>query len=284
MNNQYYSQRMSQDSALANQEAHVQNLVQQPLQQGDTDFNANLIDIQVVEPAPDYIAMGVNWLKQGVKRVVRGVQQRTKSAYQSFMQINFKLRYAAAGMVTLVVMLAGLSFSIGEVIVQNDYRTIVLAKPAAPARVIRQTQVASFGTKVSSAFGVNAHVAHEFADWILEASERSEIAPELLASLVVTESSFRKQARSNVGAIGPAQIRPDYWGEFCGDAKELSDPEQNVYCGAQVLSHLLERCDGDQTCALAAYNVGPYANRPRAADRYLEKIDRYLSTLEGQSL
>ena len=109
------------------------------------------------------------------------------------------------------------------------------------------------------------------------------IAPELLASLVVTESSFRKSVRSNVGAVGPTQVRPDYWGNFCG-ASDLTDPEQNVYCGAQVLSHLLERCDGDQACALAAYNVGPYAKREAAARRYLNKIDRYLTTLENAAL
>jgi len=193
--------------------------------------------------------------------------------------------YAACGaFAAIVVALMGVSFSLGNVIAHQGYETVAFATPAASGRLIRQTEVAHFGNRVSDVLGVRNDVAHEFADWILEASERQGLAPELLASLVLTESSFRKQVRSNVGAIGPTQIRPDYWGDFCGHADELHDPEQNVYCGAQVLSHLLERCAGDKACALAAYNVGPYAQRAAAANRYVKKIDRYLSSFDDQAL
>ncbi len=183
----------------------------------------------------------------------------------------------------LVLGLMTLSFALANVVAHQGYETVAMAKPAATSRLIRQTEVAQFGNRVSNAFGINNNVATEFADWILEASERQQLSPELLASLVVTESSFRKSVRSNVGAVGPAQVRPDYWGDFCG-ASDLLDPEQNVYCGAQVLSHLMERCDGDKACALAAYNVGPYATRENAAKRYVKKIDRYLSSFENQQL
>lgn len=183
----------------------------------------------------------------------------------------------------LVVGLMTLSFALANVVAHQGYETVAMAKPAATSRLIRQTEVVQFGNRVSNAFGINNNVATEFADWILEASERQQLSPELLASLVVTESSFRKSVRSNVGAVGPAQVRPDYWGDFCG-ASDLLDPEQNVYCGAQVLSHLMERCDGDKACALAAYNVGPYATRENAAKRYVKKIDRYLSSFENQQL
>ena len=71
------------------------------------------------------------------------------------------------------------------------------------------------------------------------------LEPELLASLVLTESSFRKDVVSHVGAIGPAQVRPEYWSGFCG-SNDLLDPAENIYCGAQVLSHLMDRC-GDDT-------------------------------------
>ena len=194
-------------------------------------------------------------------------------------------RVVAGGAVfaVLVFGLMTLSFALANVVAHQGYEKVAMAKPAATARLIRQTEVARFGSRVSNAFGINNNVATEFADWILEASERQQIEPELLASLVVTESSFRKSVRSNVGAVGPAQVRPDYWSDFCGTS-DLLDPEQNVYCGAQILSHLMERCEGDQACALAAYNVGPYAKRAGAAKRYVKKIDRYLSSFDNQSL
>ena len=188
-----------------------------------------------------------------------------------------------AGFAGTVATLGLISFSVGNVIAHQGYERIAFATPAASSRLIRQNEVAHFGNRVRDAFGIQDSVANEFADWILEASERQGIKPELLASLVVTESSFRKTAQSNVGAIGPAQVRPEYWGEFCGARGQLHDPEQNVYCGAQVLSHMLDRCEGDMNCALAAYNVGPHArdHRNEAANRYVKKIDRYLTSLEA---
>ncbi len=191
-------------------------------------------------------------------------------------------RYGAVAFCGLTLALATLSFSIANVLTHQGYERIAFAKPAAEGRVIREAEVAHFSKKVSDAFGIESSVATEFADWILEAAERQQMAPELIASLVVTESSFRKSARSNVGAVGPAQVRPDYWGAFCGS--DLHDPEQNVYCGAQILGHLMDRCDGDTRCALAAYNVGPYAKREAAAARYVSKVDRYFSSLSNQAL
>ena len=83
----------------------------------------------------------------------------------------------------------------------------------------------------------------------LEASARQEMRPELIASLVFAESSFRKAVQSCW------RHRPDRFGHipFCGH-NDLYDPEQNVYCGTQILA-LLERCEGDHMCAIA-YNIG----------------------------
>jgi soluble lytic murein transglycosylase-like protein len=144
------------------------------------------------------------------------------------------------------------------------------------------TEVDAFGYKVSQAFGVGRRTATEFAPWILEASRRQRIEPELLASLVLTESSFRKDARSHVGAIGPAQVRPEYWSGFCGG--DLQDPAENIYCGAQVLSHLLDRCGDDTDCALQAYNVGLHSSKDQAGRRYVTKIDRYTDHLRNYPL
>lgn len=190
------------------------------------------------------------------------------------------LRVGVAGFVSIIFALIGTSWTVTYVVAPQGYEPYVLAKPVLVHRVIRQAEVDRFGDQVSVAFGINETVAAEFADWIIEASERQDIAPELLASLVLTESSFRKQVRSNVGAVGPAQVRPDYWSSFCG-AEDLNDPEQNIYCGAQILGYLLERCSGDRACALAAYNVGPYADRAGAAKRYVTKVDRYQDHLEA---
>jgi soluble lytic murein transglycosylase-like protein len=220
-----------------------------------------------------------------IKDRLTGLHPRLKQSRLAYVcaRVPGALYASVAGFFVLCGALMVLSFSLANVVAHQGYEKVAFATPAKSARLIRQAEVAHFGNRVSDAFGVKHHVATEFADWILEASERQNLAPELLASLVVTESSFRKVARSHVGAVGPTQVRPDYWSDFCGQP-DLHDPEENVYCGAQVLGHLLDRCEGDTACALAAYNVGPYAQRQAAASRYLEKIDRYMSSLTEDAL
>jgi len=164
---------------------------------------------------------------------------------------------------------------VGELGVHKGRYAVACAVPATESSLGPwQSEVNAFGHKVSRAFGVRQSTATEFAGWILEASERQGIEPELLASLVLTESSFRKNARSHVGAVGPAQIRPEMWSRFCG-SDDLHDPAENIYCGAQVLSHLRDRCGDDEACALKAYNVGLHATGHPAGQRYAAKIDQY---------
>lgn len=185
-----------------------------------------------------------------------------------------KLHATVVGVAVLASALAA------NVFVHQGYQTVAFAVPAAnETQVAWHAEVDAFGDKVAGAFGVPQTTAQEFAGWILEASQRQQLEPELLASLVLTESSFRKNVRSHVGAIGPAQVRPEYWSRFCGIA-DLDDPAENIYCGAQVLSHLVERC-GDEGCALGAYNIGIHGEREQAARRYVAKVDRYRDHLRN---
>ena len=152
----------------------------------------------------------------------------------------------------------------------------------------RADRHAAFAARLQRGYRLDEQTAAEFAGWILEAGTRQQLAPDLLASLVMAESSFRKNARSHLGALGPAQVRPELWGGFCGGY--LDDPEQNLYCGAQILAHFHDLCarhgaaDDQQACALRSYNLG-FGNRDNvyyleAAARYLAKIERFRTSLD----
>ena len=181
-------------------------------------------------------------------------------------------RFAAlVGGLALMAALVGLDSAKGQ------FKTVSVAKPAHVSQTWEQRKTA-FGWRVHEAFGIHLDRAQEFAGWILEAADRQRLAPELIASLVFTESSFRKQVRSPAGAIGPAQIKPRYWADFCG-VRDLRDPEQNIYCGAQVLAHLEGRCGGLE-CALASYNVGFNAWQRQAGLRYVSRIERHRSKFD----
>lgn len=201
-----------------------------------------------------------------------------------WLRIPSVFRLLAKIHLSLVGLLAGLAAVVAFNGSAPGYQRIAFAVPAVEhVSMPWRTEVDAFGHKVSQAFGVRRHTATEFAGWILEASRRQHLDPELLASLVLTESSFRKDARSHVGAVGPAQIRPEYWSGFCGSSN-LVDPAENIYCGAQVLSHMMDRCGDDTGCALTAYNVGPYGDAEKAGRRYVSKIDEYRNTLRNHAL
>lgn len=190
------------------------------------------------------------------------------------------LRLVAASHLALIGLLVAAAHVVSFNGTNKGYERIAFALPAVEHNNVPwHSEVDAFGHKVSQAFGVRRNTATEFAGWILEASERQGLEPELLASLVLTESSFRKDVVSHVGAIGPAQVRPEYWSGFCGSS-DLVDPAENIYCGAQVLSHLMDRCGDDTGCALTAYNIGPYGEEKQAGRRYVSKVGRYRETLE----
>ena len=90
----------------------------------------------------------------------------------------------------------------------------------------------------------------------------------LIAAVIYSESKFSDQT-SSAGARGLMQITPEAANEIerlSGGTSfridDLSDPEINIRYGTFLLRELLERYDGDEAAALAAYNAGP-ANADR---------------------
>ena len=86
----------------------------------------------------------------------------------------------------------------------------------------------------------------------------------LVASVINQESGGRVDAVSPKGALGIMQLMPDTARQV---AQELGlsfnlgrltrDADYNKHLGSAYLSKLLERYDGEQALAVAAYNAGP---------------------------
>jgi soluble lytic murein transglycosylase len=86
--------------------------------------------------------------------------------------------------------------------------------------------------------------------------------PALVAAVIYQESKFRADARSESGAIGLMQLRPETakgiairTGGTRFRTADLYVPELNIRYGSWYLRHLLDKY-GDERTALAAYNAG----------------------------
>jgi soluble lytic murein transglycosylase-like protein len=93
-----------------------------------------------------------------------------------------------------------------------------------------------------------------FGDIIYSEARKNNVAPELVAAVVNTESKFVPTARSGRGAIGLMQLVPKT-GRWMG-ARDLTNPAQNISAGTKYLRYLSDRFGGDQQKMVAAYNAG----------------------------
>ncbi|HAA25754.1 MAG TPA: lytic transglycosylase [Ruminiclostridium sp.] len=99
----------------------------------------------------------------------------------------------------------------------------------------------------------------------------------LVYSVMKTESGFRTEVVSPKGAVGLMQITEktgrwiaDSLGDEDYDCDDLKKPEVNIKYGCWYLSYLLERFEGNNELALAAYNAGEGTVRRWVADNAIE--------------
>ncbi len=109
--------------------------------------------------------------------------------------------------------------------------------------------------------GAVAHydISQSLARKIFDAAVQEGIEPDLGYGLVNTESTFRHDAVSSVGARGLTQLMPRTarWILGTRNTPDLFDADLNLRAGFRYLRHLIDRYHGNIRLALTAYNRGP---------------------------
>jgi soluble lytic murein transglycosylase-like protein len=116
-----------------------------------------------------------------------------------------------------------------------------------------------------------AGAADRFEHLVQQHARRQRLRPALVRAVIQVESGFNARARSPKGAMGLMQLMP-------ATARELGvddpyDPNENIRGGTAYLRQLLDRYDGDEELALAAYNAGA-----GAVDRHGRRIPPFRET------
>ena len=100
-------------------------------------------------------------------------------------------------------------------------------------------------------------------DIIRQQARDKDVDASLIAAVIYAESRFSDQT-SHAGARGLMQITPPTAHEIeklsggsTFEIEDLSDPDLNIRYGTFYLRELLNRYDGNEVAALAAYNAGP---------------------------
>ena len=90
-------------------------------------------------------------------------------------------------------------------------------------------------------------------------AQQNGVSPSLIMAIIKVESDFKADAVSHKGAQGLMQIMPDtasWISEKTGLSDNAYDALSNIEMGSWYIKYLLDKYNGDETKALAAYNAG----------------------------
>lgn len=111
----------------------------------------------------------------------------------------------------------------------------------------------------------------EFDFQIEYSAKKFGVRPDLVRAVAQVESGFNPRARSSKGAMGIMQLMPETAADL--RVKNPYNAAENIRGGVQYLRQLLDRYDGNEVLALAAYNAGP-----TAVERYGNQVPPYAET------
>jgi hypothetical protein len=114
--------------------------------------------------------------------------------------------------------------------------------------------------------------ARRLAGWKRGTKRPVAFQADLLAAVLMKESTFREGIIGKAGEVGMAQIKPDGRGaKACSDL-DLHRPHQNLLCSIRLLRFGIERC-GDIESGLAYYNGTPTCEPTGYSQRVLDILN-----------
>jgi soluble lytic murein transglycosylase-like protein len=113
--------------------------------------------------------------------------------------------------------------------------------------------------------------SQRYESLVQEHATRQALRPALVRAVIQVESGFNAFATSPKGAMGLMQLMPQTAREL--GVRDAYDPAENIRGGTVYLRQLLDKYDGNEELALAAYNAGS-----GAVDKYGRRIPPYRET------
>jgi len=136
----------------------------------------------------------------------------------------------------------------------------------------------------------NADFACKHMDSVVKYSEKYNIDPVVLTSMIYVESRWNPKAESHAGACGLTQVIPKWSRKFgyvsCKQLKQ--NPEMAIRKGAQILNYWIYKYGrGKLTTGLCAYNAGYRCkgkNKNKKGSRYTRKVYKMYHKISAEML
>jgi tape measure domain-containing protein len=145
----------------------------------------------------------------------------------------------------------------------------------------------------------DGRLSEEIEKIIAEAAAKYGLDPKLIRAVIRKESRGNPRAVSPVGARGAMQIMPDTGRALGLRPDEFFNPQKNIMAGSRYLRQQLDRFDGREDLALAAYNWGPHRKTldkalgtgqpvtdfkiPAETRNYVQQISQELKRVRGMA-
>jgi hypothetical protein len=170
----------------------------------------------------------------------------------------------------LAFLLATPVATLAQIYVKRDPSgTIVLSdRPLGEGAV---TYLVPGSTSVRTTTPVDAREDPGLDELIGRHARQLRVREDLVRAVIAVESAFNPRALSPKGAMGLMQLMPRTARLY--EVDRPYDPAQNIRGGVAYLRDLLDRYDGNEELALAAYNAGP-----GAVDRHGLQVPPYRET------
>lgn len=138
-------------------------------------------------------------------------------------------------------------------------------------------------TNATDAYSGSTTCSEDLSAIFDEAANTYGVSSTLLKSIARAESNFNTSAVSSAGAVGIMQLMPATAASL--GVTDSYDAYQNIMGGANLISQLLARYNGDTSLALAAYNAGSanvdkYGGIPPFSEtqNYVQKVLSYMGS------
>ncbi len=104
----------------------------------------------------------------------------------------------------------------------------------------------------------------DYSEYVETYCEEYGVDPDFAYAFIKCESNFKRDAKSDAGAIGLMQLTPQTFSYISEkvtgeeiDPDRISEAELNIRFGIWYISHLSKKFWGDKSLIIAAYNAGP---------------------------